>query len=520
MSFRYHGNYCGPGWSGGKYQNSISLAEGPPAVDDFDQSCRIHDDAYATNKNLKSADYRFFRSNIGRGTKRSLAALGVGAQGWLRSKKKNNMAAIRYSKRLKHSKGYSSTGYPSPARSSKRKKASTTGKKVSIGTQTAFGVAAGAVYKGSSGKHRYTKKKRRYRRKKRRGKHVNYRRDGSTLFQENGGLISDAQCVYVGCGTATRRLFESFFRAVYTLLLRKAGREIGSWEDNLIAQNGNLFGFTFTYYQPSVGSAAQQINYIMTTTAIPHKTMVSNIADEVQSVLGAGVRDLEFVSLSMASASDIVAIIRLDQLKLKFKTDVKLTVQNRTRGTGDNQFTDTVGANPIDGRVYKINSNRFSHKGKVVNKDSPLNWDTDVNTGVIAYGYGQTVGATNNDLIKPPLVSFWHGARGGRIMLQPGNSQSFFNSRVQTMSFDHAMNNLGEIIQTSDQNTSSYSKLGCAVMVAYEKVVDSRADVAIDEPNIAVAFQVENRISCGYIYSSMIESNVLKEVYTGTNPSS
>jgi len=474
----------------------------------------------STRKMVRNAEKNAGSAVLGGVRRVGATAVSVGAGAPFGLKKKNNMPPTRYSKRLKHSKGYSSTGYPSPARSSKRKQASTTGKKVSIGTQTAFGVAAGAVYKGSSGKHRYAKKKRRYRRKKRRGKQVNYRRDGSTLFQENGGLISDAQCVYVGCGTATRRLFESFFRAVYTLLLRKAGREIGSWEDNLVAQNGNLFGFTFTYYQPSVGSAVQQINYLMTTTAIPHKTMVSNIADEVQSVLGFGVRDLEFVSLSMASASDIVAIIRLDQLKLKFKTDVKLTVQNRTRGTGDNQFTDTVGANPIDGRVYKINGNRFSHKGKIVNKDTPLNWDTDVNTGVIAYGYGQAIGATNNDLIKPPLVSFWHGAKGGRIMLQPGNSQSFFNSRVQTMSFDHAMNNLGEILHTPDQNTSSYSKLGCAVMVSYEKVVDSRADVAIDEPNIAVAFQVENRISCGYIYSSMIESNVLKEVYTGTNPSS
>lgn len=83
VSFRYHGKYCGPGWSAGRYQGSV--AKGPKADDEFDETCRIHDKAYAENQNLKEADYKFYRSNIGRGFKRSAAALAVGLQGYMRS---------------------------------------------------------------------------------------------------------------------------------------------------------------------------------------------------------------------------------------------------------------------------------------------------------------------------------------------------------------------------------------------------------------------------------------------------
>lgn len=83
MSFRYHGKYCGPGWSAGKYQPSVSGSRVKP-VDEFDASCKKHDAEYARHGNLKRADYEFYRSNYGKGFKRTTAALAVGIQGYLR----------------------------------------------------------------------------------------------------------------------------------------------------------------------------------------------------------------------------------------------------------------------------------------------------------------------------------------------------------------------------------------------------------------------------------------------------
>lgn len=82
---KYHGNYCGPNWSAGKYQSSVVDWE-VPAVDEFDETCRIHDGAYANRADLRAADLEFARANLSLNPKRLGAALLVGAQGLSRSR--------------------------------------------------------------------------------------------------------------------------------------------------------------------------------------------------------------------------------------------------------------------------------------------------------------------------------------------------------------------------------------------------------------------------------------------------
>jgi len=84
-SIAYHGRYCGPGWSDGKYQPSVSSGQTP--IDEFDSTCAAHDAVYsmtADSSALTEADYHFFRQNCCLEPKRLLAAALVGAQGALR----------------------------------------------------------------------------------------------------------------------------------------------------------------------------------------------------------------------------------------------------------------------------------------------------------------------------------------------------------------------------------------------------------------------------------------------------
>ena len=46
MSFAFHGNYCGPGWTAGKYIDAKDATEADfevPAIDPLDQICKYHD---------------------------------------------------------------------------------------------------------------------------------------------------------------------------------------------------------------------------------------------------------------------------------------------------------------------------------------------------------------------------------------------------------------------------------------------------------------------------------------------
>lgn len=83
MSFKYHGNWCGPGWSDGRY---VSSTRGfAPAVDEFDETCRQHDFALEGGARDRGADVKFYQENFGKGYSRSLAALAVLARDKLES---------------------------------------------------------------------------------------------------------------------------------------------------------------------------------------------------------------------------------------------------------------------------------------------------------------------------------------------------------------------------------------------------------------------------------------------------
>jgi hypothetical protein len=76
--FRFHGNYCGPGWSAGKYQSSV--VSDVESVDELDQACKVHDASYAMGEDLMMADRKFINDVPKTDVKGLIAAGMVGAQ--------------------------------------------------------------------------------------------------------------------------------------------------------------------------------------------------------------------------------------------------------------------------------------------------------------------------------------------------------------------------------------------------------------------------------------------------------
>lgn len=87
---KYHGNYCGPYWSAGVSQASV--VSDVLAVDDFDQTCKEHDAHYALGHDLSDADREFYAVNIGKGFKRSVAAVAVKVQQVIRDVTRNKIS--------------------------------------------------------------------------------------------------------------------------------------------------------------------------------------------------------------------------------------------------------------------------------------------------------------------------------------------------------------------------------------------------------------------------------------------
>jgi hypothetical protein len=75
ISYYYHGNYGGPGWSAGKFQNSVVDYSVPP-VDEEDEAYRQHDANYyyhKDNRHRAIADWQLVHQLKGKGTRAELA---------------------------------------------------------------------------------------------------------------------------------------------------------------------------------------------------------------------------------------------------------------------------------------------------------------------------------------------------------------------------------------------------------------------------------------------------------------
>lgn len=87
MTLRYHGNWCGPGWSAGKYKDAKDLTDSElsvPAIDGLDALCKRHDINIRnakTKKDIQEAHKMFMEGAAQYGIKGRLAAVAVGLFG-------------------------------------------------------------------------------------------------------------------------------------------------------------------------------------------------------------------------------------------------------------------------------------------------------------------------------------------------------------------------------------------------------------------------------------------------------
>lgn len=95
MTFRYHGNWCGPGWTAGQFKDAKHIQSNDyqvPAIDALDEACKNHDidifEANGDSKKEQQANDRFIKATEGLGLKAAFAGLLVDHFGPSQSKKR------------------------------------------------------------------------------------------------------------------------------------------------------------------------------------------------------------------------------------------------------------------------------------------------------------------------------------------------------------------------------------------------------------------------------------------------
>jgi len=443
FGFRYHGNYVGPGWSGGKWQKSVAYSRVKP-IDEFDATAMRHDRAYALGRNKRLADYRFYRENIGKGFKRSVAAAAVGAQGVYRSLFPEKDSEMKRNRSKSTTPQYKRMYTPS--KSSKNGSMSTkSGGNKKARKQVVFQrLAHKPIY--TRGKYAGVQKKGRARKY---DNSFNY--NGVVSKHEDGSVqtCSISHTAYVGHGIAPATMVENMWRLVVKKLFQKAGIDIRAWTEvvatnllirTVVGQNPRQVRIKYSYKRLD-GDANGAIQLGITADLFDAFGVATLTYDELAINLGINFQDaltpieqdgaavmlnatLFFVDTTTGATvqeDNFVANICFDDMFVDVDISSNLVVQNRTPDSTGGVDADSVTNNPVHGKMYTSSDkwlNGFELKSQELGADpSRIPLYTFQNTGIISTNSADTQPTI---LRKPPQPWQLGVKRASNVLLQPG----------------------------------------------------------------------------------------------------
>jgi len=526
MSFKYHrGGWCGPGYSDGKYQKSVRGYY--TAVDEFDQTCKEHDGAYYDRRGIKAADYEFFRKNIGKGVKRSAAAIAIGTQGLLRKNDANNLS----------SSNNMANGYRTPKRVSiasvlnTAKRRAVGGRRVlSRGKirQPVFGrkktnnyMTGASIMPG--GKVGFKKRSTRKFAKSRRGKLI---RDGVSVTGEYGDIQSSSsiqQIVTLGHTSFNLALMQRCFAgALFKKLLYQAGAVVQGWDDPIpiSAQTGLgflgaidiIFYFTNTATNPTQVIQTETLGGLSPTITL--EVLVSWFCDTTRAwfpkfaVPTAGsptqAAQVNFIKVALVCRTGMPLVdaaanvsffvsptcLWLERGKFSYETKSSLKFQNRSSGTVTE--SDAVDNIPLYGKFYEGFGNGIQPKSSQISANRVSLFGNTL-SGVIN---PQPVVMNNAGFKEPPQPSLLPCKKYGKVTFSPG----FVKTSVLTDKKSIGFNALYHIIfenwtLNSLAPTVDYYRLGNWRLFIVEKILQAGGS---DSANMVLAYE------CNYdIYMCM-----------------
>lgn len=506
-SFRFHGNYVGPGWSAGRYQNSVADSD-VPAVDEFDETAREHDRAYALKEDLKEADYRFYRKNIGKGMKRTIAALAVGAQGLFRKsasnsfseKNKGPMAPLPKTPRKRVASG----SYPTPKKTPKKVKY------VPVQKKKGYTLMKEVVVKRTNRKRKaYAKSGNQgFFRKGKLGYGVldRFARYGIITTRETGDVFSGSALVkYQSAGFhhasyGKEQLFTDISLALCKTIAQKIFRSsVAVVSAPLVAASGREVEVKMEYRTAPGASYSIQTWTLSPTTTV--QSFATDFATWWKTQLAANVNMTFFVmtfaykgvGTTPAVGNEVLGRLDMRRCKIQLYSKNSFKLQNRCISSVDNNEADDVDNVPLIGRSYDGSGNYF------------LTRDTYYSTAIANQNNIQISGyfSTDTELCSPPPISTLRRmTKVAKLHLDPGQVKTsvLVDSRVINI------NSLNWIMGKSDATTNCMT-IGKQRFLLFEKQIQSVATT--DVSALKIAYEAELQTGVIVTIPNMIETTQL-----------
>lgn len=343
-------------------------------------------------------------------------------------------------------------------------------------------------------------------------KQADYQKHGSVICLESGGTQSDANCVYVGVGTPLQEYFYVAARSLVLALARKAGRDIANWNDSFGLVTVHQIDITYIPLLADTQSIINVPNIVASTT---YQAVAVRVAQAIQVALPTTGMDVHWIEAILYEFTDaltkpiVSGIVSLQQFMIDIECGVSLNVQNQTPSDTSSTSTDVINSNPVRGKMYMVNGNHFEPKN-VSNRIDPETSDQLLS----GWGIATTLrgewsnGSYDKATKKPPPASFFARiVKSESATIAPGECMIFKGSRTQTFSWTNLLVKL-LITTAQDLDYVRNPLLGCSIMVAMEKVMDTRLTT---EVAITLGYQCEVWLKGKHHYKKPVLSAVINE---------
>lgn len=379
------------------------------------------------------------------------------------------------------------------------RRSSRSGRTVSSRTKSTRTTSSGSTAK-SSGKGMLGRVKARKQSRKKVAQELYWNKQGIVTKVEAGGVLSDAQAVYLGHSTcANKYVIDTVLKALCKQIFKRLKWDVNNcdqtdWGGNAV--NGLSYDFTVRS-SPATGiGGIVSLGLQSLTTPFSLTDLVNHIVGHLQTALTAGVQ-YEFYKMNVFIKTQTTIGVYfpamtfdLKQMKFDIKIQSILKVQNQTFSNTDasdpNRDTkDDVQANPLIGYLYRKTkwANHLELKGVIGGSPIPLATADNV-TGVLSFTGSY---ATDLELKKPPTKAYQVGCnRQSYVTVEPG---SIISSKLYTTA-KFGFNKFVQLFMLPlDANTNFQTAFGTTALFGLEKAI---AGLQTNQSLISLQYQVDN----------------------------
>lgn len=334
---------------------------------------------------------------------------------------------------------------------------------------------------------------------------------GSVKRFETGGILNDANCVYIGHATwPHEQIVPAVCRALVRQLFKQRGNDFVSWTEGILDATGTL-DLIYTYY---IGpeSATKLTRTINLTVNQTYLNIAETLYNDWKTNFNAQTHILDEIYLITGGAgTDVQAKVRCREFHLDIYCESTLSLQNRTlAGTGvgenDQEMTD-ISNNPLIGRLYNGPWNGFIPDFRDSTEVGYQGYTCNPQNGLILANAANSL--TDETKKPPPGYFFGNCKKSSRAVLEPGIIRKHFIKSFKRCTLIDFMAMLRlEIDLAIVGNTEAVTKGGQAAMFGLEKALDSRQS----EADISVAYEINQKYCVSGYYKKSVATVPILEI--------